>query len=177
MAKAKTRKPDSDGAKLEPEDTKKCHEPTPRPPVRVLICGSRTWTDEDLILAQIFLLPDQSIIIHGAHPDGADAIARKWADVLMYEQDPYPADWPRYGNQAGPIRNTRMLKEGKPDLVWAFTHELTGGTADMVSKARRAKVEVHVFGCQELTQLSLFSFDQALNTTGNRRAQVRSINL
>ena len=124
--------------------------------MRVLICGSRAWTDEDAILAQVFTLPDKSIIIHGACPSGADAIARKWADVMLYDQEPYPADWPKYGNQAGPIRNTRMLEESKPDLVWAFTHSLTGGTGDMVSKAKRASIEVKVFGCQEVEQLTLF---------------------
>lgn len=127
-----------------------------RPAVRVLICGSRDWANEDAILAQVFTLPDQSVIIHGACPTGADAIARKWAEVLQYKQNPYPADWSRYGNQAGPIRNTRMLKESKPDLVWAFTHELVGGTGDMVNKAKRAGIEVKVFGCQEVEQLTLF---------------------
>jgi len=176
MSKAKKRKPDSDTTILEKVDEKKTHEPTPRPPIRVLICGSRTWTDEDAILAQIFTLPHESIIIHGAHPEGADAIARKWAEYLDYKQEPYPADWPRYGNQAGPIRNTQMLKEGKPMVVWAFTHELYGGgsethcVADMVNKARRAKVKVKLFGCQEPTQLDFFS-------VANESTQIRNLAL
>ena len=45
-----------------------------------------------------------------------------------------------YDANAGPRRNARMLAEGKPDLVVAFPGGR--GTADMVSKARAAKVEV-----------------------------------
>jgi len=139
----------------------------------VLICGSRNWIDEDAILAQIFLLPHGSIIIHGDYPEGADAITRKWAEYLLYDQAPYPAEWDRYGNQAGPIRNTQMLKEGKPDLVWAFTHKLEGtGTGDMVNKARRAGVEVRLFGCQEPEQLSLFG---SLDAQRAGRAHVRRV--
>lgn len=50
------------------------------------------------------------------------------------------ADWSKYGKAAGPMRNQKMLDEYKPDLVVA----LPGGrgTADMVSRARVAGVEV-----------------------------------
>lgn len=41
---------------------------------------------------------------------------------------------------AGPIRNSRMLREGKPDLVLAFPGH--GGTADMVKQAGEAGVGV-----------------------------------
>jgi hypothetical protein len=58
----------------------------------------------------------------------------------------YPADWNTHGRTAGPIRNSRMLAEGKPDLVLAFTHDLSKsiGTRDMVTKARAAGVRVVV---------------------------------
>lgn len=40
----------------------------------------------------------------------------------------------------GPIRNSKMLLDGKPTLVVAFAGRR--GTADMVQKARAAGVEV-----------------------------------
>jgi hypothetical protein len=52
----------------------------------------------------------------------------------------YMADWDGLGRKAGPIRNQRMLDEGKPDLVIAFPGGR--GTADMVRRAREAGVEV-----------------------------------
>ena len=56
--------------------------------------------------------------------------------------DVYMADWKRLGRKAGPIRNQRMLVEGKPDLVVAFPGGK--GTAGMVTLARNASVEVIV---------------------------------
>jgi UDP-N-acetylmuramoylalanine-D-glutamate ligase len=52
----------------------------------------------------------------------------------------YEADWDTHGKAAGPIRNKRMLDEGKPDLVVAFPGGR--GTANMISQARKAGVEV-----------------------------------
>lgn len=129
-----------------------------RPPIRVLICGSREWTDDDAIMAQIFKLPDKSVIIHGAC-DGADMIADRLGRYLLYDVIPFPVlpdEWERYGKRAGPMRNARMLKRGKPDQVWAFTHILDGGTANMVNQARQAGIEVKIFGYEEPRQISFF---------------------
>ena len=52
----------------------------------------------------------------------------------------YPANWEEFGKRAGLIRNARMLTEGKPERVLAFPGGR--GTADMVSRAREAGVEV-----------------------------------
>lgn len=46
------------------------------------------------------------------------------------------------GKAAGPIRNQRMLDEGKPDLVVAFPGGR--GTADMVRRAKAAGVPVRL---------------------------------
>jgi hypothetical protein len=54
--------------------------------------------------------------------------------------DVYVAQWKKHGRAAGPIRNQRMLDEGKPDLVVAFPGGR--GTADMIRRAERAGVPV-----------------------------------
>ena len=43
--------------------------------------------------------------------------------------------------KAGPLRNQRMLDEGKPDLVVAFPGG--GGTKDMVRRSVKAGVPIH----------------------------------
>ena len=63
---------------------------------------------------------------------GALRICRAACDVYM-------ADWDGLGRKAGPIRNQRMLDDGKPDLGIAFPGGR--GTADMVRRAREAGVE------------------------------------
>lgn len=111
--------------------------------MRVLICGSREWTDAKAIRLTIEKLPLGSIIVHGACPTGADAIADELARAYGFHVKPYPADWTKYGNAAGPIRNRRMLVEGKPDLVIAF--DLGGdGTRNMIEQAKQAGVRVAI---------------------------------
>lgn len=79
------------------------------------------------------------VIIHGSSR-GADSMAgafARWAGIPVLE---FPADWSRDGKAAGPIRNARMLEDGRPDLVVAFAGGK--GTSDMVARARRAGVQV-----------------------------------
>lgn len=83
-------------------------------------------------------LPDWVIISGKAK--GADTVAIEWAVVNWCSWEEYPADWEQYGKAAGPIRNQRMLDEGKPDLVIAFPGGT--GTADMVRRAKAAGIEV-----------------------------------
>ena len=66
---------------------------------------------------------------------GADTLAGRWAETRGVPVEAYPVDLERHGCAAGPIRNKRMLEEGRPDLVVAFP-----GTADVVQQARAASV-------------------------------------
>src|SRR5262249_16770583 len=50
-------------------------------------------------------------------------------------------EWDELGKKAGPLRNQRMLDEGKPDLVVAFPGG--GGTKDMVRRAVQAGGIIH----------------------------------
>jgi hypothetical protein len=90
------------------------------------------------------------VLIEGG-TQGADACAAKWVASLVIpavEHRQYPADWDKYGKAAGPIRNAQMLREGKPNLVVAFTDDLTTsrGTRNMVEQAQKAGVETWVIG-------------------------------
>ena len=113
--------------------------------MRLLICGDRNWTDEIAIAAIICYLKP-TVIIEG-ECRGADKLARKVAEELGYlVKDktilPFPADWNRYGNGAGHIRNTQMLKEGKPDMIGAFSSDIENsrGTANMLTQAEDSNI-------------------------------------
>jgi len=112
-------------------------------PTRVLVCGSRHWTDA----AQIRGMLDHQAaaygpltVIHGAAP-GADAIAGKWARDNGHTELAFPADWARHGA----IRNQQMLLEGDPDIVVAFPVKESRGTWDMVRRAENAGLPVYVW--------------------------------
>jgi hypothetical protein len=110
--------------------------------VRVLVCGSRGWTDRESIRKAI-LSSGATIILQG-EAIGADTIAKEIADELGIEVESYSADWGRYGRGAGLIRNQEMLDAGKPDLVLAFHLNNSRGTRDMIRRAREAEIDVIV---------------------------------
>lgn len=110
--------------------------------MRLLVCGGRDYTDQERMFAALDLLHQQkpvTVLIHGAAP-GADRLAAKWAEWKAIRREPYPADWDRYGNKAGPIRNQTMLEIGQPHAVVAFPGGV--GTADMIVRAMKAGLKV-----------------------------------
>lgn len=109
---------------------------------RVLVCGGRNYGDKDRVFAVLDTYHNEAgidVLIEGG-ARGADQLASRWAVNRGVDGECYEADWENHGSFAGPMRNTRMLNEGKPDLVIAFPGGR--GTADMVKKARRAGVQV-----------------------------------
>lgn len=110
--------------------------------VRVLVCGGRDYSDRERMFAVLDKLHGEAgidVIIHGAYR-GADTLADDWARARGVLPLPFPADWENHGSFAGPMRNTRMIQEGEPDICIAFPGH--GGTADCTKKARRAGIEV-----------------------------------
>ena len=110
--------------------------------MKVLVTGSRHWTNAALIREELALLSPGSIVIHGG-ARGADAIADAIAKELGLTVREYRADWLEHGLAAGPMRNSDMLRaehdecDVKVDYVLAFTKPDTKspGTADMKRKA------------------------------------------
>lgn len=115
--------------------------------MRVLVCGDRNWTDQNAITDRLAKLPQETTIIEGC-ARGADSFAESAAEFLAFDVEHYPALWKVYGKAAGPIRNQRMLDQGRPELVIAFHHDLANskGTKHMVEIARKAGVPVEVIG-------------------------------
>ena len=112
--------------------------------LRVLICGSRDWTDKrrigrylDELLEAEGLEPPQLIVIHGACK-GADHHAGMEAKGRGCQVLEFPANWAKFGLSAGPKRNQQMLTEGKPERVVAFHPDVekSKGTKDMVARAK-----------------------------------------
>jgi hypothetical protein len=90
--------------------------------LKILVCGGRAFDDAAFIHAELDRL-------HAAHPfdaviegdaRGVDRIAGEWARDRGIALVVYPADWANEGRHAALIRNERMLREGRPDLVVAF---------------------------------------------------------
>lgn len=135
--------------------------------MKVLVCGGRRYADRARVFAELDALalsenpprdahgnwvpmPGFTVIHGGAGAVvtkggekivlGADLLAREWAVCNWVKDEGFLPDWDAHGLAAGPIRNRRMLEEGKPDLVLAFPGGK--GTADMVRQATVAGVRV-----------------------------------
>lgn len=139
--------------------------------MRVLVCGSRSYEDRFPIHASLDALalglpPGEKIIVINGFAAGVDRMADEWAsDHETGQPWRFAADWAtctdacppghHRTNRAGAIycplagirRNQRMLDEGRPELVLAFTDKpltRSKGTADMVRRARAAGITVVV---------------------------------
>lgn len=112
-----------------------------RPIERVLVCGGRDFADRQWLYRILDGLheahPIGQIIQGGAR--GADTLAKDWARDRGVSVSTFLAAWKEHGRRAGPLRNQRMLDEGKPDLVVTFPGGR--GTADMLRRAKIADVD------------------------------------
>jgi hypothetical protein len=124
---------------------------------RVLVCGGRAYglakskapeaqAEAERQRQRVTQILDAAVtrlglttVIQGGQ-DGADRWAAEWGFEREIPVATFTADWKRFGKTAGPIRNQRMINEGKPDLVIAFPGMF--GTWDMVEKAQRAGIRV-----------------------------------
>lgn len=110
--------------------------------LRVLVCGSRTFNDYELLNGELNEYRFKEII-HGA-ARGADTLAGKYAEQYGIDVRAFPALWDKHGRSAGAIRNKQMLVEGKPDLVIAFRGPNSKGTQNMIDQSKKAGVEVRI---------------------------------
>lgn len=110
--------------------------------MKLLVCGGRNFKDYYWLFTELDRINHTrgiDAVIHGG-ARGADSLAGKYATERRIQEMVFAADWDMYGPGAGPMRNKRMLVEGKPDAVIAFPGGR--GTADMIKQARSAGVTV-----------------------------------
>lgn len=119
--------------------------------MRVLVCGGRDFIDLALFMDTMVEIEEkydldsnQPITFIQGGAKGADFLAKCWANYCGWTCIEYPADWKKYGKEAGYVRNKQMLDEGKPELVIAFPGGK--GTAMMIKLAKEAGVKVIEIG-------------------------------
>lgn len=112
----------------------------------ILCCGDRNWKAGYAIEARLSEYRGKDVtIIHG-NAQGADRMSALIAAKLGLSVRSFQAEWEKYGKAAGPIRNRKMLVEGKPDLVIAFHDDIRNskGTKNMVEQAKRKGIPTEV---------------------------------
>jgi hypothetical protein len=113
--------------------------------MRILVTGSRRWTDYNIIRDAIWAAAlgirwEDCTLIHG-NARGADIMAAEIAEILNMNIETHPARWDIYGRAAGPIRNQEMVDSGA-GICLAFLMPGSVGTSDCVKRAKKAGIMV-----------------------------------
>lgn len=82
---------------------------------------------------------------------GGDSLGEDWAEAQDVENLHFPARWATEGRAAGPLRNQRMIDEGKPEAILAFHRNIreSKGTRDMVLRGLKHGIPTYVIPKQE----------------------------
>lgn len=107
----------------------------------VIVCGGRRYNDKNALFEKMDALHSHrfiTMVVQGG-ANGADYLAKLWANERGVHCATVEPQWSRYGNKAGPLRNAAMLLF-KPAYVIAFPGG--SGTADMVKRALEARLFV-----------------------------------
>jgi len=116
--------------------------------MRILVTGSRHWTDKAEIRAALWCtIPTPqdcatTTVVHGA-ARGADILAAEVAREMGCLTEAHPANWARDGRAAGPIRNAEMVALGA-DVCLAFPIGESRGTRHCMAVAEQAGIPVVV---------------------------------
>jgi len=120
--------------------------------MRILITGSRDWTDKDAILAALrehdTRVASNSIVVHGACPTGADQLAEELAQEYRVRTERHPADWKGLGRGAGFIRNAQMVNLGA-DICLAFIRNGSRGATHAAALAEGAGIPTYRYTMED----------------------------
>lgn len=110
--------------------------------MRVLVYGGRDYKGRDAVFAELDRVRAESgvdLIIEGG-ATGADQHGQSWARSRAIACLTIPADWKAEPRAAGPLRNERMIEEGRPDVGLEFPGG--AGTADMRRRLQRHLIPI-----------------------------------
>ena len=97
---------------------------------------------EQALAAILTRHPEGVLLVHGACPRGADAIAAAYAARTPgYRTEAHPARWHRYGRAAGYRRNAEMIAQGAEGCA-ASIRDGSPGSTSAVRLARAAGITV-----------------------------------
>ena len=120
--------------------------------MRILIAGSRTWTDECTVRRILHELyeelgkPDPSTVelIHGNDPSGADMMCDKYAVEAGWTIKRFSPNWDKYKKEAFEHRNAEMANHGA-DIALVFFSERSPKTDRLVEMLDSKNIPYRTF--------------------------------
>jgi len=130
---------------------------------RVLVTGSRGWTDESAIQTAFDMVESHNrdqrgvvVLVHGTAA-GADTLAEHEAVRRGWTIEAHPAHWETHTDQcpswhwalpkckmAGHRRNAEMVSSGA-DVCFAFIKDKSPGASACLALAEKANIPAHVW--------------------------------
>ncbi len=111
--------------------------------MNVIIAGSRTFFDYPFLKQKCDnILHDRKCVIFSGCAVGADTLGERYATEKGFQIRKFPADWVKYGNSAGVIRNKKMA-DNAYHLI-AFWDGQSKGTKNMIDVATEKELNVRV---------------------------------
>lgn len=122
------------------------------PPFRVIIAGTRSFNDYELLRDSCNNLLSEkqrthTVVVISGTARGADQMGERYAREWGFQLRRFPADWELYGKSAGHIRNAKMADNA--DALIAFWDGESRGTKNMIDNARRKGLAVRVIQYQK----------------------------
>ena len=132
---------------------------TTRPLFRVIIAGSRHFSDYDTLCQKCDAALERktqthTIVILSGGAAGADSLGERYAKDHGYTLRRYLADWSRDGRSAGILRNTRMVSVA--DALIAFWDGESHGTGHIIKVSKQRGLAVRVFSITPTFQTSQY---------------------
>lgn len=113
--------------------------------MKTIIAGTRTCTDERIVLEAILLFlgtRDITEVVSGCAA-GPDDIGERWARRSNIPIKRFNPDLSKLGRAAGPIRNRDMAEYA--DALIAVWDGKSPGTANMIEEAKARNLVVYVY--------------------------------
>ena len=108
--------------------------------MKIAVIGSRTFNDFTLLEDTLNNFNIDTIISGGAK--GADKLAEEYADKYNIKTLIFEANWKKYGNAAGPIRNKFIIENA--DYVIAFWDGKSKGTLSSINIAKKLNKTIKI---------------------------------
>jgi len=112
--------------------------------MKTIIAGTRTFNDYELLVSKLTefrLTHDITEIVSGG-AIGADRLGEVYAMRNDIPIKPFPANWNKHGNAAGPIRNRQMAEYA--DQLIVFWDGSSKGTENMIDSMDKQKKPMYM---------------------------------
>ena len=134
--------------------------------MRILITGDRNWDFKQAEAVVNRLIAkhtrEDMLIVHGDCPTGVDAAFELAATRWGILTEKHPANWDKFGDRAGPIRNQEMV-DLNADFCIAVHRGLSRskGTKDCVNRCLKAAIVVYLISDASAKPQRIYSTEKA----------------